>query len=380
MRIAIICSNYFNIDKKTKKGTEIFSYILINNLVRYAKNKNLDIAAFASGASRLPVKIESIDFNPSSSDKNVILNGKHIIFELALISKAISEQDEFDLYHINIGDGDIVLPFVPFVKKPILITLHHVIDAEFTRRYFSLFKQNKNVFFVSVSNAQRKILPDLNYAATIYHGIDTETFKFNSEGGEKIMWAGRAIPEKGVDIVVEVANRVKREAKLFGITKKEHHGWLQEKVVAKINSNNHHLPISFIADKERSHLVNHFQASKLFLFPVQYEEAFGLVLIESMSCGTPVVAYARGSISEIIKDGETGFIVNPSDRDIRGNWMIKKTGIEGLCEAVEKIYSMPKEEHKKMRENCRKHVEKNFTVKRMVWEYEELYERLLSKS
>lgn len=100
-------------------------------------------------------------------------------------------------------------------------------------------------------------------------------------------------------------------------------------------------------------------------------------MIEAMACGTPVVAYARGSVPEVIKDGETGFIVNPSDTDIRGNWIIKKTGIEGLCEAVERIYSMPEDQYRQMRRNCRAHVEKNFTVERMVDEYEKVYKEIL---
>lgn len=241
-----------------------------------------------------------------------------------------------------------------------------------------MFKQSANCFFISISNAQRKLLPDLNYLATIYHGIDTETFKFNLEGGEKIMWAGRAIPEKGIDIVVEVANGLKREAKLFGIPKGEYQTWLQETVLDKIKATNSSLPISFETGRDRFQLVEHFQTSKLFLSPVSYEESFGLVLIEAMSCGTPVVAFARGSILEIIEDGETGFIVNPSDSDIRGNWIIKKTGIEGLCEAVEKIYSMSKEEYNKIRQASRKRVIQHFTVERMVNEYLRVYRDLIA--
>src|SRR3989338_6751025 len=99
MKIAIICSNFVSITKDVKKGTEIFDYILINNLAKV--DKNLDITTFASGDSNLPIKIESIDYHPAISDKSITQNDKHIIFELALISKAFSMQDNFDLYHIN---------------------------------------------------------------------------------------------------------------------------------------------------------------------------------------------------------------------------------------------------------------------------------------
>jgi glycosyltransferase involved in cell wall biosynthesis len=98
-----------------------------------------------------------------------------------------------------------------------------------------------------------------------------------------------------------------------------------------------------------------------------------------MCTGTPIVAYARGAVPEIIQDGKTGFIVNPSADDIRGNWIVKKTGIEGLCEAVQRIYSMPKAEYLQMRKNCRAHIEKNFTLERMTNEYEKVYKKILKR-
>ncbi|MDO8658362.1 MAG: glycosyltransferase [Candidatus Levybacteria bacterium] len=380
MKIAIVCSNYFDIKKETANGTAVFDYSFITELVKNAERENLTITAFASGNSKLPVKTISINDNPSSANENLIASGKNVLYEQTLLSKAFLMQDKFDLYHINIGDGDIVLPFSPFVKKPILITIHHVLDADYIRQYFTLWKNAVNVFFISASNAQQKLLPDLNYFATIYHGIDTNMFKFNPMGGESIMWAGRAIPEKGTDIVVEVAQKVKHRAKLFGIPRKEHQEWLQKTVLDKINEADGFVKISFETGRNRFQLVGQFQTNKVFLFPVSYEESFGLVLIESMSCGTPVVAYAKGSIPEIIKDGETGFIVNSSDNDIRGDWIIKKTGIAGLQEAVERIYSMSENEYLAMRKACREHVEKHFTIERMVEEYKKVYKEVANKN
>lgn len=362
MRIAIVCSNYSSINNEVKKGTEIFDYILIDNLIK--NNKDINITAFASGDSDLAVKIESVDYYPSISDKGIIKNNKHIIFELALLSKAFSMQDNFDLYHINIGDGDIALPFVPFVQKPILITLHYTQDEKYIDKYFSFFKDFKNVYFVSISDAQRKFFPKLNYAATIYHGIELEKFQFSAQGGKKIMWAGRGVPDKGLEIVLEVLKKTEKEASLFPLRKSEYLGWLN-----KLISNHQDLiaerGIHLEFDKDRYDLIPHYQTSKLFLFPIQWEEPFGLVLIEAMACGTPVVAYARGSAPEIIKDGETGFLINPED------------GVKGLCEAVDKIYSMPEMEYQKMRQNCRSHVEKSFSANRMAEEYLKAYNKIV---
>jgi glycosyltransferase involved in cell wall biosynthesis len=127
-------------------------------------------------------------------------------------------------------------------------------------------------------------------------------------------------------------------------------------------------------------LINSFLGSgKLFIFPTRWEEPFGLVLVEAMACGTLVVTFACGSVPEVIKDGETGFIVNSSEEDKRGDWIVKKTGIEGLCEAVERIYSMPEEQYRQMRRACQAHVENNFTVEKMVDEYEKIHKQILEK-
>ena len=373
MKIAIICSNFVSITKDVKKGTEIFDYILIDNLVK--NDKDLDITVFASGDSNLPARIESIDYHPAISDRSIARKNKHIIFELALISKAFLMQERFDLYHINIGDGDIVLPFTPFVKKPVLITLHYTQEAEYINKYFSLFSHLNNVSFVSISNVQRKFFPDLNYAGTIYHGIETEKFRFDQQGGNSIMWAGRGVPDKGLETILEVLKKTKKKIKLFPLKRKEYLEWLN-KQVADLKDLMPSQDIFIEFDKDRFELVNHYQSSRLFLFPIQWEEPFGLVLIESMACGTPVVAFAGGSVPEIVKDGKTGFIVNPSDNDIRGDWIVKKTGIDGLCEAIEKIYSMPEGEYQKMRQNCRDLVEKNFTAQRMAKDYLKVYETI----
>jgi len=375
MKVALICSNLFNIDKTNKTGTGIFSNDLITSLAKL-KNKSCSITVFASGASSLPVKVESVDFHPSSSDSKIIKNGKHIMFELALISKAFVKQDEFDVFHVNIGDGDLILPFAVFVKKPILITLHHIINEDFTRKYFSLFKNNKNVFFISVSNYQRKLLPKLNYIETIYHGVDINEFKFNSDGGNNIMWAGRLIPNKGSDTVIRLAKKLKYETKLFGVVKNEFEDWYKQNVKKQIYHEKKTPLVTLHLNYERHRLIKHFQTSKLFLSPILLEEAFGLVFIESMACGTPVVAFARGATTEIIQDGKTGFLVNPSKNDIRGNWIVKKTGFAGLCEAVEKIYSLQDNEYKKMRQACRKQIEQNFSVEAMTKKYLDVYKKV----
>ena len=376
MNVAIICSNYFNIRKETVNGTSIFVYSFVSELVKQVQDGSLSITAFASGASELPVKVISIDHEPSSADEGLIATGKNVLYEQTLLSKAFSMQEQFDLYHINIGDGDISLPLSAFVKRPIVITMHYVLDTDYMRKFFSFYRERSNVYFISASKAQRNLLPDLNYIATIYHGVDPDLFGFNEHGGDSLMWAGRVVPEKGADVVVDVAKKAGHSAKLFGIPRKEHQAWLKETVLDRIGNENGAPGISFETGHDRYQLIQHYQMCRAFLLPISYEESFGLVLIESMSCGTPVIAYARGSIPEIVEDGKTGFIVNPSDAYIRGNWIIKKMGVEGLHEAVERIYAMPEVEYMQMRHACRERVMRHFTIERMVDEYLQVYKKV----
>ncbi|MFH0948494.1 MAG: glycosyltransferase, partial [Elusimicrobiota bacterium] len=283
------------------------------------------------------------------------------------------------MYHVNIGNGDIVLPFAPFVKKPIIVTMHgSFLEEKYNKKYLSLFKNLKNIYFVSISNSQRTPLPDLNYIATIYHGVEIKrTWKFNPTGEDYMVWAGRAIHEKGIDIVIKCIKKTNKKAKIFPLVKEESPRWIKK---MQENGSNVMKNISVSYELNRHKLACQYQHSKLFLFPVQWEEPFGLVMIESMACGAPVVAYARGSIPEIVKDGETGFIVNSSDEDIRGNFIIKKTGIEGLCEAIERIYAMPQDQYMAMRKKCREHAEKNFTVYKMITQYIQVYKKVLAIS
>lgn len=373
MRIAVVCSNWVKIGPDSKKGTEIWVYHYLKGLKKYYPE--IEVVVFASGDSDVSYPLISIEKKAISQQEDEIKKNQKL-FELALISKAFEMEKNFDLYHINIGGGESVLPFSSFIKKPILITPHAFFTSFWQKKYFSLFPKKRNVFYNALSNYQKNTLPFLNFISTIYHGVDEEKYFFSSEALDYIFFAGRAIPDKGVDLAFEVANLTGRSV-LFNLLRRESFKeWLNELILK--NKNNKKIKVYFEKEKKED-LIPFYQKAKLFLFPIRNEEPFGMVMIEAMACGTPVVAFARGSVPEVIKDGETGFIVNPSDDDIRGNWIIKKTGIEGLCEAVERIYSMPKDQYLKMRRNCRNHVEKKFTLKRMVDEYVEVYRQILKQ-
>ena len=371
MKIAILGSNKLRISQNVAAGPEIFIYSYVKNFL--LNPEDFELTVFASGDSDIKARLESIG-NLSSLEDEDIGEKWHKLYEFALLSKAFSRQDEFDLFHVNIGNGEVVLPFANFVKKPILITLHSNLSDSKTKKFMELFKQYKNIHFIPISNQQRSLIQGLNYTNTIYHGIDLNEFEFSQVQSEEIFWIGRGVPEKGLDVAFEAVRNCKKPAYFYVAPRESQEIWLNN-----LLTKNHSLAkIQYNA--QRGDVVNQYKKSKLLLFPIKWEEPFGLVMLEAMASGTPVVAFARGSVPEVIKDGETGFLINPSHDDIRGNFLIKKTGIEGMTEAIMKIYSMPEDEYQNMRLRCRKHIEDNFSINKMVINYKKLYKEILKNN
>lgn len=282
---------------------------------------------------------------------------------------------EFDLVHFNTSPLVFSLPFARRVNIPKVFTLHDQFSEPYDK-ILNMYSHDKKNYFVSISFYQRKLIGKINCAANIYNGIDKHFFSFQEKGDNYIFFSGRFHPVKGLDTAIKLAKRLNKQLIFTGQLSYSNLDYYDIAIKPHIDNKQ-------IVKKELLHmkeLVDLYSGAKLLIFPIQWEEPFGLVLAESMATGTPVVAFARGSVPEVIKDGETGFIVSSSDDDIRGNWIIKKTGIDGLCEAVERIYSMPEEKYKAMRRNCRSHVEKNFTVDQMVDQYDKLYRNILKGS
>ncbi len=261
--------------------------------------------------------------------------------------------------------------FQELLNKKIITTLHGPLNLSYQNIVFEKYKDS---FYISISNNQRKDLPELNFIKTIYNGIDINDFPFQEKpNSDRMLFFARFSPEKGAYEAIKTATITKRKLTLAAKVDSSDLEYYQKNKSLLENEN-----IKFEGEVDKNQKAYYYENSKLLISPICWEEPFGLMFTESMACGTPVVAFARGSVPEIIKDGETGFIVNPSDDDIRGNWIIKKTGIEGLCEAVEQIYSMPEKQYLEMRRACRAHVEKHFTVERMVDEYEKVYQEILN--
>jgi hypothetical protein len=213
-------------------------------------------------------------------------------------------------------------------------------------------------------------LPDLNYADTIYHGIDLTQTKPRYDRGNYLVFVGRFAPSKGVVDAIKAATRSGEDLILFG-TESSDSAYFDIEVKPLIDR----VKIQTFGFLDRNKLFEMIAGAKALLFPIAWEEPFGLVMIEAMACGTPVIAYNRGSVAEIVKDGVNGYIIDPisSLSDIN----IKDTGVDRLVKAIEKINSMSDNETTTMRRYCRAHVEKNFTIAKMVDGYERVYRKII---
>ncbi len=374
LKIAQIVNIWESVPPLKYGGTESVVY----NICQGLSKKGHDVSLFASGDSKINGKLYFI-YKDSLIKKNILWS--KYLYALAHFTYAyntVRAEGDYDIIHghYSLASDLISLSFASLSDKPSVFTLHSPLNKlpkqDDRQKIIDLCS---NLNYISISDKQR-ILP-LNYVNTIYHGISTKEFPFDDKTEEDYMlWLGRIAPEKGLESSLNISLLLDKKIVVVGRIDKENEvnlNYFQLKIKPKLAAKN----LTFIEEvnhKKRNELM---MKAKVFLFPINWEEPFGLVMIEAMACGTPVVAFARGSVPEVIRDGETGFIVNSSEGDKRGDWIIKKTGIEGLSQAVERIYAMTEKQYKQMRKNCRAHVEKNFTVERMVDEYEKVYQKLL---
>lgn len=338
-----------------KKGYEVDVYGTVNTEYKYQDYQVIPI-------HNIPLRNDPSCINDDRLKQIKILSG---------LSKAVKimSNTKYDIIHNHAGR--LFLLFAPYIKGILLTTIHGDLHNEY-QQY--LFNEYKDLPYISISHMQRNpVEGKIHFLANIYNGINLAQFPFRETiGSPNIVFFGRLGQRKGVLEAVQIAQLLNKHIKVAGFTDIEEDKKYFDAIVKKYNQS----LISSVGPLYQEEKVDFIANSKLFLFPLQWEEPFGLVMVESMSTGTPVVAFARGSIPEVIKDGKTGFIVNPSQDDIRGNWIIKKTGNEGLLEAVERIYSMSIEQYTQMRKQCRNHVENNFTIEKMVQSYEKVYSQL----
>ena len=258
------------------------------------------------------------------------------------ISKTLARAGEFDLIHNNFDY--LPLTYLPFIETPMLTTIHGFSEPDILRVY----RDHKDTYYVSISDSDRE--PELPYLATVYNGIDLSNLTFREQPGENLVFYGRIHPDKGLHLAIETAQKADMPLIVAGIIQDQdyfdqcakHFDDKRIKFVGPVNP------------PQRDALLGEALA---VLHLNTIPERFGLVMAESMAAGVPVIAADLGSCREVIKDKETGYLVNSVD------------------EAVEAIARIDRIDRKK----CRQRVEQNFTIDCMVSHYEKVYEEIFRR-
>lgn len=352
LKIAILASDFIRIPPRPRDipngssgAPELIMWKITEEMVKRGHNVTL----FASGNSQTSAKLFSLQKISTGTNPN-IGRGPHIDFEYALISKCyqMANLGKFDIIH-SLFDVRSAF-FAPFSKIPTISTLHSPLVGS-SRELLKIFP--KTQWYVSISNAQRKDLSDLNYIKTIYHGLAINEMPFSQKSKDYYVFIGRVRPEKGVDEAIILAKKMRKKLFILGSSIPSEDYW-KKKIKPLIDQKQ----IIYLGHLKQDKVFQLLKYAEAFLFPIQWNEPFGLVMVEAMACGTPVVAYHKGSIPEIVKNNYSGFIVNNSDEAIKALKNISKI----------------------KRENCRKWVENNFSLQKMIDDYEKVYYQVLKKS
>ncbi len=312
----------------------------VSQLTEGLVDRGLDVTLFATGNSKTRGKLQWVCPRPYEEDKS--LDPK--VWESLHIANVFENADKFDLIHNNFDF--LPLTYSSFVRTPVLTTIHGFSSEKILPVYR---KYNKKTFYVAISNADRN--EELDYIATIHHGIPVQQYEFFPQSGEYLLVFGRIHHDKGVYEAIQLARATGLPLVIAGIIQDE--TYFREKVEPYIDDK----LIRFIGPVGPQGKCGILGKALALIHLINFDEPFGLSVIESMACGTPVIAINRGSMPEIIRDGETGFLVH------------------SVQEAEQKIPIIGSID----RRQCRSHVEKNFTVDRMVEKYIRVYQKIVGE-
>ncbi len=355
-------------DELVNRGHEVYVYSAST-----VKTK----AKLISGMKELEEKDVSSK-GDSKRDKEIItpLSQLHswIEYEFHLTSKAFAHAKSLELDILHVYHGEYAHYFTEITNIPVLFTLHDPVFTPDVLEYIRLI-QFTHHNFITISDSQRENYQHkmgIESIATIQHGIDPNTFPISETIDNYACFIGRYIPEKGVEDALKAAIHQNISLKLATSNNYKENPYYKN-VISPLLKNPNIEQLPYLFPRERNEVL---KRARVLLFPIKWKEPFGMILIEAMACGTPVIAYANGAVPEIILDGETGLLVNEM-QDGTGDFQIKSTGLKGLQAAIESIYAMDEKKYKTMRKKCRERVEKYFSVQRMVDNYESEYQKLL---
>jgi len=345
MKIALLAPLWKKVPPEKYGGSEL----VVANLAKGLTELGHEVTTFACGGSEVQGELISVISQPMHELVGGFNWNGIQPYEFLSYFELGKRLKDFDIIHNHMGFHPIAL--APYLAIPMVTTLHSSLKPDFPY----LADAFKGYPFVSISDAQRKLSPALNYVATVYHGIDVKSFQPNFERKDNhFVFLGTLSENKGIDIAVWFAKQLGFKLTIAGEIREEDKNFLEKEVFPHMDGER----IKFIGEIGHEEKVKLLANATALLFPSRWNEAFGLVMIESLACGTPVIALNNGAVSEVLKDGKTGFIVE--DELSFGEAMKKANEIS--------------------RETCRIEAEENFDISTMAKNYEKVYNSLIKKN
>lgn len=339
MKIAQVSPLWLEVPPQAYGGTEYVISLLTEELVR----RGHDVTLFGTANSKTAAKL--VPIWPKGLFNAPAMKDIFAVFGI-LYKELLNVQEQFDIIHDH---TDVYLAsFSELFKPPMVTTLH----GTFTEEKTILYKKNPKINYVAISQNQKRSGPGVNIVKTIHHGIPVEKYPFNSKPGDYLLWISNIVADKGLIEAIQIAQLTGEKLLIAGPIFPQNADFFEFRVKPLVDGKQ----IQFVGEADFEKKVTLMKNAKAMLFPVfNRQEPFGLVVIESMATGTPVIAAGTGSMPELIEDGKTGFLTG---------------SIEEAAAAVSRINEIS-------RDACRKHVKRSFSLKRMVNHYERLYKTIL---
>ena len=298
--------------------------------------RGVDVTLFATLDSITKATLDGVA--PAGYEDNPNLDGR--VWEAIHVAHALRRSGEFDLVHNHLDW--LPLAFSQHCAAPMVTTIHGFSGSNILPAY-----RKADSCYVSISDSDRS--PELDYVGTVYHGIDLDALPFDPDGGDGLVAFGRIHPDKGTHTAIEIARRAGRRLTICGIVQDER--YFREMVEPLIDGDRV-VYLGSVGPQDRGRILG---SSAALLHPIEFAEPFGLSVVESMACGTPVVAYRKGSMPEVVDDGVTGRLVDTVDEAVTA-----VEGIAGLDRGV-----------------CRVRARERFGADRMVDDYLRIYRKVI---
>ncbi|TMQ10585.1 MAG: glycosyltransferase family 4 protein [Deltaproteobacteria bacterium] len=340
MRIAQVAPLHESVPPRLYGGTERIVSYLTEQLVACGH----DVTLFASGDSCTSARL--IPCCPRSLRLAHTVDS--VALHLAMTERVARRAHDFDVVHFHIDY--LHFPVSRREHYANVTTLHGRLDLP---DIFPIFARCADLPMVSISDAQRAPLPDLAWQGTVYHGFPEELYRFQPDGGDYLVFLGRVSPEKGLDRAIEIAGRAGCRLRVAAKIDRADRAYYRERI-APLMGQPHVEYLGEVGEHDKQELLG---GALALLFPIDWPEPFGMVMVEAMACGTPVIAFPRGSVTEVIDDGVTGIIC------------------EDVAEAVAAVARVGE----LSRAACRQVFEQRFTAARMTDEYLAIYHSVLQE-